>query len=1530
MKKKSFLSYATTLLILFAILVPVSAFPVHTYDAGQEETLDRNTGSAAMTLSGSASLAAPPGTLWSSSLDPSSSYRQWIPFDSSKDDFGRTTVEIRPEYYRKDNALVYDSAGGTDYRVTEGSGASVQVSDLLGPDIDYLSDFRIEVKDVRYKTKKTDFTIPCDPILTGEIEHINDKERLVDGIYTEDYFHPIWRDSDRTVHWLETKTASSSARSPIQMPEWHSADMDYNSVESFDFYITLDKDDEIGSFNVEFKIHNPRTEFGNRILRTLYDSGVSSNDPLLTSELTAKDECDAIVEHDGFPELRFEDLSTNDKAIGDWHTYSMNQFPGITSGYGDNNPPVLTFFPWASTCHTGLGLKPNYIYTHTRINEVKARFEFTTGTAELYNRFGDGDGDRDGYYQVNGGAEKYRLHTEERQNFDNAVGSGDILEFGANQGEHYDKIEYTIDKIYATEYRRETTTKCDALLWGEDDINTGSDAEWSFELSDFGASPSFHDDSPTDKQAYLDFDVEPLAGTWDSGWDYTAGIVYSYEVNIEEFTHATNISLGEGGAGEYGYGYGETGGCYPNMGEDNLAWRVDRLRFEPQYIEELYIGSSQTPVPLDTQNYTMESIGWEDIPRWTNEVDYSIEISNDGEQQPIEIVTDTDPPDVPDYYRQAGTFQDVEPKTFWVRCEEDENEIEHAYFLYLEDAGWDPDEAGRKELSYIGPRWEWDYSYADIYPGTYERCWYALQDKAGNYKTTDPFEMTVEATPVDISGVEIDGVPIDDYYGFEGGAEDPPALTFELGHPGADDDLSDGDEMYWVSIDGVQKASGNWEDGQTVEVPLDDYKEELGLHEIEIAAEDYFGISSESLGSFNVYRGPWFGSEPENRTYAYRHGEFTLEWQAKDGALGESSGLSNYTIYRDGSAVESGDLNGSISGKIAYEGDTKDLSLGGHTYRLLVEDWENNYNESVVSVEIFADSEPVVSVSCPDYEFNSTGNELSIVISLNGTGSEPGVLRVYVDGNLTAEFGEEEWQFNETKVIGVDGYGIGAHSYYVFANRSDPLQVVSNESGSFWVYRTPSFAEEPDDVSYVDLYGSFDLSWLAEDDGLDNYTLYRDEEMILNGSFDDPSGGWINWSGDTGELPPGESTYNLTVVDGDGLTAASSITVGVVPYEAPSISIGGLEEGEVITETSVRDFSVEVSSLEELDISQVSWNLTRTSGATSWSPLDRVNETTWEGEFDPSSHRYGDYTLLARARDQYRTANASLSLRLELVLTYNLEGKDVSYSGHNISVSYESPEGLVPASALIEHDPVINERDFELVLPTEFQDAENYKILWDTSTIHPENSGELPSEYTLWHTDGYRSTNEIYFEIEKPTLEGSHLGVEELPGGVYEETFAVSSRHRFTNVTVRNDFGLNLSSYGSFRVELKMLDGEGNWTDVDLQVEQVQGQLVYEFVIEGISAGSQMQYKLVLTPEGGEDPPFDAGNSMLGLLVGGGLSAVISIAFLLLSTEFGATFPEGGAQFASFVSSHKKGLAVALGAGVAITVAGALIGGFLI
>jgi len=226
------------------------------------------------------------------------------------------------------------------------------------------------------------------------------------------------------------------------------------------------------------------------------------------------------------------------------------------------------------------------------------------------------------------------------------------------------------------------------------------------------------------------------------------------------------------------------------------------------------------------------------------------------------------------------------------------------------------------------------------------------------------------------------------------------------------------------------------------------------------------------------------------------------------------------------------------------------LSIGTYTFTCSVNDTFGNSASDSVIVEVVLDLQDPVIFGPSDitYEEGATGNS----ITWTSNDAYPDKYNITKDGSFVKS---GLWNISgELITVLVDGLEVGEYTYTCTVNdtsghsASDSVTVKVIE-----VDTTPPTINSPDDITYEEGETGYSITWIANDDNPNKYTITKNDTVVDSGDWESGEGITIDFNG----LEVGIYTYVCTVNDTNGNSVSDEVTVTVTaPEEVSEFSYG--------------------------------------------------------------------------------------------------------------------------------------------------------------------------------------------------------------------------------------------------------------------------------------------------------------------------------------------------------------------------------------
>jgi hypothetical protein len=356
--------------------------------------------------------------------------------------------------------------------------------------------------------------------------------------------------------------------------------------------------------------------------------------------------------------------------------------------------------------------------------------------------------------------------------------------------------------------------------------------------------------------------------------------------------------------------------------------------------------------------------------------------------------------------------------------------------------------------------------------------------------------------------------------------DDPPDTYYQVGTPGHNLTWTPEDEFpdhYEIFRNGTSIEEDYWHsDDENITISIDDLPE--GVYNFTIIVYDD--------GGNNVTHTIWVEvvddttaptiDSPNDVSYNEGIAGNEIVWTPSDDYP------LNYTIFRDGFEIESGDWNGSAIA-ISIDG----LAAGEYNYTITVFDVGSNQVSDTVLVTVLDVTSPEID-SPDDIEFaeGSVGN----TIQWTPTDLHPAFYTILRNGT---EIESDDWT-GDSILISLDDLTLGVWNITIIAwdesdnNAKDTVMVTIYDG-------TPPTINNPGDLEYEEGDTGNTITWTPSDLHPASYSVYVDGEL----QYSD------NWNGSPIEiivdgLPVGNYNFTIIVEDIAGNTVIDTVMVSVL------------------------------------------------------------------------------------------------------------------------------------------------------------------------------------------------------------------------------------------------------------------------------------------------------------------------------------------------------------------------------------------------
>jgi len=267
-------------------------------------------------------------------------------------------------------------------------------------------------------------------------------------------------------------------------------------------------------------------------------------------------------------------------------------------------------------------------------------------------------------------------------------------------------------------------------------------------------------------------------------------------------------------------------------------------------------------------------------------------------------------------------------------------------------------------------------------------------------------------------------------------------------------------------------------------------------------------------------------------------------------------------------------------------------------------------------------------------------------------------------------------------------------------------------------------------------------------------------------------------------------------------------------------------------------------------INSAQWDLVNILGNYNWKNLTyNITSEFYEANFSLLDYEYGDYFLVINATDdKYNSSFEIKSLQLHPFFTYNIPEISIVYKNSGITITQDEEQSTdITAQFIIDHHPIAKERDWEIYLPNNFNDAFDYYITRGFNTYYPSGF-EIEGIYTLWHIPNYASHDTVHLQLEKPRLSNDISGVLEREDGRFELEFTLSAKHYFSDLTIKHQLTQYFAHPENFEYILEY-KFQGEWINYSGDLEVDAGAFInFEFAWGSIDSNSTVEFRFSAIP----------------------------------------------------------------------------------
>jgi parallel beta-helix repeat protein len=385
----------------------------------------------------------------------------------------------------------------------------------------------------------------------------------------------------------------------------------------------------------------------------------------------------------------------------------------------------------------------------------------------------------------------------------------------------------------------------------------------------------------------------------------------------------------------------------------------------------------------------------------------------------------------------------------------------------------------------------------------------------------------------------------------------PTDFTHELGYPSTPivwiaNDLHPNN--FTIFVNEQEYLTGNW----TSEVNISlDYSSFLpGSYNITLTVFDTSGLNATSNLSLTILPDSTLPLviSPGNQTIM-ETSNTVISWLVTD------YNPLNYSLYKEGVLIASDSWNSSFPIELVIT----NASIGFYNYTLVVSDISN----LTVTDTIFVTVEPVtgLAINSPEnitYIEGMINNWITWTLISNSSGN----YTIFLDD---VPIKSDNWT-NSTLINHLaDNLSPGTYNYSIFVNSTTNLTV--NDTVFVFVLfdTTPPVISNESDLFISETSTGNNISWTVADLNPDTFYIYKNDSMILNGSWVGNNSLMIMVDG----LIPGMWNYTIVIYDLRGLYTVDTVLVFVIDTTAPLIL--DTPQDQVVEDTTGLELSWQAS-----------------------------------------------------------------------------------------------------------------------------------------------------------------------------------------------------------------------------------------------------------------------------------------------------------------------------------------------------------------
>jgi hypothetical protein len=494
----------------------------------------------------------------------------------------------------------------------------------------------------------------------------------------------------------------------------------------------------------------------------------------------------------------------------------------------------------------------------------------------------------------------------------------------------------------------------------------------------------------------------------------------------------------------------------------------------------------------------------------------------------------------------------------------------------------------------------------------------------------------------------------------------------------------------------------------------------------------------------------------------------------------------------------------------------------------------------------------------PFYQHTSTLNKVKFRI--NTPYYTNGIYNFSIDGNTKHTGTYTNGQLFQ---LSIDNYAKGIYQTLLWVN--DSIGNIIEIEDSFSVVEIPVYEDIPIDRDLYDTYGLIKLMWNISDDELTNYTLYHNGSIILADDFNDPYYDNVTYDVNTNTLYLGHNNFSLIVRDVENAWVIDEVDIDIYQYLTPIATI--IKPSLTILHSpTIQDIQCSIPEPVLSPYINVKWAITNiTDPDYTWRDLIKGVEY-WEDTFSLLDYKASrDYRLYINITDEFGDHITYKNIELRPILQYIIDEEDVSYISTDIFISYISEQSTdIEGQFPLTHDPIVQDFDFEVYIPSEYSDAYDYKIYRNFTTHEPLNFFNV-SIYTLWELPDYRATDIIHFKLEKAKYIPNPPYRDDITNQIFQE-FKITSKYQFNDITIKAKMDYFTNDPNSYIVNVSYLY-QGEYIIIDDVIITYDKFIKVEFKWETIYEGQTIEFLITLTKRSAGEEINLSMSFLIGLLI---------------------------------------------------------------